>query len=204
MLILPFQGDDFLKKSLLILSLTFLLCGCNINKDNIEKSYTQIKQTYSDLSDFETNIKFLCDSGQSILEYDCEFEYNKEDGQTLTIKKPDCLSGITINTTGTSKDNINISYNDTVLDFDVNAQLGTSPADFMPIILSTLINNEPDEIWEETQAGQKLLVVRYETKTDDKPLTSQVWLYKNTLLPMYAEVYTDGERVLQAFFNKSN
>ena len=194
-----------MKKSLCILSLIILLCGCNINQDNIEKSTDKIKQTYSSLSDFETEIKFLCDSGQSILEYDCEFEYNKEYGQTLTIKNPDSLSGITINSTGNSKDNINISYNDTVLDFNVSAPFGTSPADFMPNLIANLINNEPDEIWEESQSGQKLLVARYEDKTDDKPVTTlQVWLYKTSLLPAYSEVYTDGERVLQVFFNKTN
>lgn len=194
-----------MKKSLCVLSLIILLCGCNINQDNIEKSTDKIKQTYSSLSDFETEIKFLCDSGQSILEYDCEFEYNKEYGQTLTIKNPDSLSGITINSTGNSKDNINISYNDTVLDFNVSAPFGTSPADFMPNLIANLINNEPDEIWEESQSGQKLLVARYEDKTDDKPVTTlQVWLYKTSLLPAYSEVYTDGERVLQVFFNKTN
>lgn len=194
-----------MKKSLCVLSLIILLCGCNINQDNIEKSTDKIKQTYSSLSDFETEIKFLCDSGQSILEYDCEFEYNKEYGQTLTIKNPDSLSGITINSTGNSKDNINISYNDTVLDFNVSAPFGTSPADFMPNLIANLINNEPAEIWEESQSGQKLLVARYEDKTDDKPVTTlQVWLYKTSLLPAYSEVYTDGERVLQVFFNKTN
>lgn len=194
-----------MKKSLCVLSLIILLCGCNINQDNIEKSTDKIKQTYSSLSDFETEIKFLCDSGQSILEYDCEFEYNKEYGQTLTIKNPDSLSGITINSTGNSKDNINISYNDTVLDFNMSAPFGTSPADFMPNLIANLINNEPAEIWEESQSGQKLLVARYEDKTDDKPVTTlQVWLYKTSLLPAYSEVYTDGERVLQVFFNKTN
>ena len=193
-----------MKKKLCMLSLLILLCGCNINQDNIEKSADKIKQTYSNLSDFETEIKFLCDSGQSILEYDCKFEYNKEYGQTLTIENPNSLSGIVINSTGNSKDNITINYNDTVLDFDISAQFGTSPADFMPNLIATLINNEPDEIWKETQSGQKLLVARYETITDEKPITSQVWLYETTLLPMYAEVYTDGERVLQAFFNKTN
>ncbi len=194
-----------MKKSLCVLSLIILLCGCNINQDNIEKSTDKIKQTYSSLSDFETEIKFLCDSGQSILEYDCEFEYNKEYGQTLTIKNPDSLSGITINSTGNSKDNINISYNDTVLDFNVSAPFGTSPADFMPNLIANLINNEPAEIWEESQSGQKLLVARYEDKTDDNPVTTlQVWLYKTSLLPAYSEVYTDGERVLQVFFNKTN
>ncbi len=193
-----------MKKKLCMLSLLILLCGCNINQDNIEKSADKIKQTYSDLSDFETEIKFLCDSGQSILEYDCKFEYNKEYGQTLTIENPNSLSGIVINSTGNSKDNITINYNDTVLDFDISAQFGTSPADFMPNLIATLINNEPDEVWKEIQSGQKLLVARYETITDEKPITSQVWLYETTLLPMYAEVYTDGERVLQAFFNKTN
>lgn len=192
------------KKNLCLLSLIILLCGCNINQDNIEKSSDKIKQTYSSLSDFKTDIKFLCDSGQSILEYDCEFEYNKEYGQTLTIKNPDSLSGIVINSTGNSKDNINISYNNTVLDFDATAKAGTSPADFMPNLIATLINDEPNEIWNETQSGQKLLVARYENKTDDEPITSQVWLYENTLLPIYAEVYTNGERVLQVFFNKTN
>ena len=193
-----------MKKKLCMLSLLILLCGCNINQDNIEKSADKINKTYYDLSDFETEIKFLCDSGQSILEYDCKFEYNKEYGQTLTIENPNSLSGIVINSTGTSKDNITINYNDTVLDFDISAQFGTSPADFMPNLIATLINNEPDEVWKETQSGQKLLVARYETITDKKPITSQVWLYETTLLPMYAEVYTDGERVLQAFFNKTN
>lgn len=188
------------KKTLLLFSIIFLLCGCNINGQNIENSASKIKQTYSNLSDFDSQIKFLCDCGQSILEYDCDFEYNKEYGQTLTITSPASLSGVEIKSTGNSADNINISYNETVLDFDVSAQFGTSPAEFMPALLPTLMNNEPNEVWEETQGNQKLLVARYETISDDKPMTSQVWFYKTTLLPMYAEIYTDGERVLQAFF----
>ena len=210
MLILSHKGDDILsyKKSIATTCLSVLillsLSGCVSNENNLEKSALKIQQMYSGLSEFETDVKFLCDSGQSILEYDCEFEYNKEYGQTLTIKNPDSLSGIVINSTGTSKDNLNISYGDTVLDFDVSAQLGTSPANFMPTFITTLTNSVSNDIWEETQGNQKLLVARYETNTNDKPMTSQIWLYKDTLLPMYAEVYTDGERVLQVFFSGFN
>lgn len=183
-------------------ALLFNLSGCVSNEDNIEKTSSKIMKMYSDLSQFETNIKFLCDSGESILEYDCEFEYNKDYGQTLTIDKPESLSGITIHSTGTNSDNINISYEDTVLDFDTSKQHGTSPADFMPNLIVCLSSSSADEIWSESQHNQKLLVARYENKTNDTNITTQIWLYKDTLSPMYAEIYQDGERVLQSFFSE--
>lgn len=184
-----------------VLTLCIILTGCSSLKNNSENNTKQIQKAFSKIGNFQTDIKFLCDSGESILEYDCKVEYNKEYGQTLTIEEPSSLSGITIHSTGDTKDNINISYQDTVLDFDPSCTIGTSPADCMPALISELKNNIPTDTWEETQNSQKLLVARYESNDSDKDNIYQIWFYKDTLYPMYTEIYTDGKRVLQIFFN---
>lgn len=187
--------------ALLFIIPMFLLSSCISNQSETQKNANKIKQIYSNFKQFESNVKFICDSGQSILEYDCDFEYNDDKGQILTIKKPDVLKGIKIKSSGTTPENINISFEETVLDFNTLVPFGASPVNCMPMMISCITNLSPNDVWEETQNHKKLLVTRYELKNNDISLSYQIWFYKDNLSPMYAEIYTKGQRILQIFFN---
>ena len=69
-----------------------------------------------------------------------------------------------------------------------------TPADGWFCLLNDLRYHTPAQIWSEHTNGESLLVLRFE-KADDS-VEKQVWLRQSDLQPVYAELYTDGARVL--------
>lgn len=182
-------------------ALFFLLCGCAGEKNGAGIA-ERLQETYAGLPGFTAQVKILCDLGQSTLEYSGQFEYNKEDNDKFTLETPEALAGIVITASGERADNLTVQYEDTVFDSGMPARPGLTPADALPLLLDTVRTDAPLETWEETVGGVKMAVARYETEDDAGKIMRQVWFTRESLRPSYAELYADGNRVMQVFFSE--
>ena len=73
---------------------------------------------------------------------------------------------------------------------------GLTPADAMFCLLDDLRTGEPAQVWSESASGTELAVLKYEYDSEDGKIEKQVWLTRQGLQPVYAELYADGTRVL--------
>lgn len=177
-----------------------LLCGCTGN-DAGQTSMRSISEHYETVNGFTARVKILSDLGDSTLEYTADFEYNKEDSDKMTLVTPESLSGIQISIAGQDVSQLTIQYADTVLDTGMSPRPGMTPADAVPALLYDLRVSEPAEVWEESVGGVPMTVARYESEDEQGRVSRQVWLTRDSLRPSCAELYADGERVLQLFFS---
>ena len=183
-----------------LIAFSYMLSGCTPGQTggNLDE---RIRQSFEELPGFTSEVKILSDLGQSTLEFAGQYEYNKEDNDKLTLSTPEALAGIVITIAGESADNMTVQYEDTVLDTGLPARFGATPADVIPLLLYALRTDVPQEAWEETVGGVKMIAARYETEDEQGKITRQIWLTRDSLRPAYAECFADGNRVLQVFFS---
>lgn len=185
----------------LLAALLVAASGCGPAPDGAGES-DRIRQTYEAWNGFTAQVKILSDLGQSTMEYGGQFEYNREGNDIFTLEIPESLAGITITASGEHADNLTVAYEDTHFEAGAAGRQGLTAADALPLLMDTIRSGAPLETWEETVGGVKMLAARYETEDDQGRIMRQVWFTRDSLRPSYAELYADGERVMQVFFSE--
>ena len=167
-----------------------LLAGCGAPAADAET----VRTHFDVLPQFSAQIKILSDLEDSVLEYELDYVYNREDADTFTITAPASLTGVSGTIAGTDSGTFTLQYDGMVLDDAMPQRTGLTPADALFCLLSDLRSAAPVQQW--TEQGDDLLVLRYETDGEDGKIAKQVWLTANGCQPVYAELYASGERVL--------
>lgn len=156
-----------------------------------------VREHFTQLAGLEANLKILSDLGQSVLEYQVEYVYNKEDNDAFTITAPESLAGIGGTIAGTDSAAFTLQYDGLALDDAMPQRTGLTPADAFFCLLDDLRTGEPTQCWTERVNGEPLFVLRYAWQDEDGKTEKQVWLEEKTLRLVCAELYADGTRVLQ-------
>lgn len=175
-----------------VLLLAAVLSGCRGSGADGES----VRTHFDALAGFEAHLKILCDLDQSVLEYEMDYVYNKEDVDSFTITAPKSLAGIGGTIAGTDSASLTLQYDGLSLDDAMPQRTGLTPADAMFCLLDDLRRAEPVQIWSEHASGAELTVLRYERDDGDGKIEKQVWLTEQGLQLVCAELYADGERVL--------
>lgn len=174
--------------------LLVVLSGCG---GDTAADASTVRTHFEELAGFEAHLKILSDLEQSVLEYEVDYVYNKEDNDAFTITAPDSLAGIGGTIAGTDSASFVLQYDGLVLDDAMPQRVGLTPADALFCLLDDLRRAEPAQVWTEKTSGVELLVLRFVQDSDDGKVEKQVWLTKQGYQPVCAELYADGERVLQ-------
>lgn len=156
-----------------------------------------VRTHFEELAGFETHLKILSDLEQSVLEYEVDYVYNKEENDTFTITAPESLAGIGGTIAGTDSASFTLQYDGLALDDAMPQRTGLTPADAFFCLLDDLRRAEPAQMWTESTDGVDLLVLRYEQDGEEGKVEKQVWLTEKAYQPVCAELYVDGERVLR-------
>lgn len=151
---------------------------------------------FAEVNGFAAHVKILSDLEQSVLEYEIDYVYNREDSDTFSITAPESLAGIGGTIAGTDSARFSLQYDDMQLDDAMPGRTGLTPADALFCLLADLRTGEPVQQWTEEVAGQTLLVLRYEGEDGDGKIAKQVWLSGDGRQPVCAELYADGKCVL--------
>lgn len=137
--------------------------------------------------------------GQSTLDYQLDYVYNKNDSDTFTITKPTILSGITASIASDETGTIILQYQGTALDAPSTSRIGATPADAVTALLYDLRMSSPTASWKETVDQVNCDVLKYEHVEEDGVIMRQIWLSEHQ--PKRAEIYVDGECVLMLVFH---
>ena len=164
-------------------------CGAAADSENV-RSY------FSEVAGFEAHVKILSNLEDSVLEYELDYVYNKEDSDSFTITAPESLAGIGGTIAGTGSGQFSLQFDGAQLDDAMPQRIGLTPADSLFCLLSDLRSDAPAEQWTEEAAGQTLLVLRYESEDDRGKIAKQVWLTADGRQPVCAELYADSKCVL--------
>ncbi len=140
--------------------------------------------------------ELMSDLGDSVLEYQMDYVYDREGNDQFTITAPESLAGIGGTIAGTDSAQFTLQYDGLSLDDAMPQRTGLTPADGLFCLLNDLRTAQPVQIWSESASGTDFLVLRYEGEDEDGTVEKQVWLTEQGMQPAYAELYADGSRVL--------
>lgn len=185
-----------MKKIILSFSLLLLLGGCAAGQPSAET----IRGHFDALPGFSAHVKIFSDTGDSALEYELDYAYNKEGSDRLTLTAPESVAGIEATIDG--EESFLLRYAGAELSDGMPALHGVTPADGVYWLVRELRESEPLELWNETVSGVPALVLRYESRIDKTDITRQVWLAADGLAPLCAEVYAGGSRALLLTFTE--
>ena len=144
----------------------------------------------------EAQIELMSDLGDSVLEYQMDYVYDREGNDQFAITAPESLAGIGGTIAGTDSAQFTLQYDGLSLDDAMPQRTGLTPADGLFCLLNDLRTAQPVQIWSESASGTDFLVLRYEGEDEDGTVEKQVWLTEQGMQPAYAELYADGSRVL--------
>ena len=161
-----------------------------------------MRKHFSALPRAQMSVKILSNLGESALEYQVEYEYNKGDNDILTVTAPESLSGVRLTISGDTPGGFTLQYADAVLDFQMDGPAGMTPADAIAALFSDLAEGEPTETAAETLDGVRAVSLKYETMDKSPALAKTVWLRASDCAPVCAELYQDGEKKLSLFFQE--
>ena len=123
-----------------------------------------VREHFETLAGFEAELKILSDLGQSVLEYQVDYVYNREDNDTFTITAPESLAGIGGTIAGTDNASFTLQYDGLALDDAMPQRTGLTPADALFCLMNDLRTAEPVPLWTERSDGASLLVPRSDQK----------------------------------------
>lgn len=147
-------------------------------------------------------VKILSDFGQSALEYTVDYEYNKEDNDILTVTEPESIADIKVDIAGMHAGELNIQYADTALAIDAGTADGTTPVDVLADLMYDLRTGQPSAVGTDRFNDVQTVSLCYETMDRQPEIMKKVWIQPDTMAPVYAEIYRDGQNVLTLSFEQ--
>lgn len=188
-----------LKRGILCILLAVCLSGCG---QSVPPAGETVRGYFADLQSAQMKVKILSDFGQSTLEYRVDYEYNKENNDLLTVTEPESISGVQVEISGQHTGDFTLRYQDAALDFGADAVSGLTPVDAIADLLYDLCTGEPTEIGKDTIDGVQTVSLHYETMDVQPAISKTVWIVPDTMAPLCAELYCNGEKRLTLFFEQ--
>lgn len=176
-----------------------LLTGCGSSAPPAGET---VRAYYDGLQSAQTHAKILSDFGDSALEYEVDYEYNKEDNDLLTITAPESIAGVQVEISGEHADAFTLRYAEAELMFGGGNIPGLTPADAIADLLYDLRTGEPTEASTEPVEDITAVRLHYETADQSPAIAKTVWIDPDTMAPVCAELYCDGDKQLTLYFEQ--
>ena len=106
-----------------------------------------MREHFSALPRAQMSVKILSNLGESALEYQVEYEYNKGDNDILTVTAPESLSGVRLTISGDTPGGFTLQYADAVLDFQMDGPAGMPSPPCSPIWRRASRPRPPPKHW---------------------------------------------------------
>ena len=90
-----------------------LLCGCG---RSAEMSAEDVRAHFASLDSCTAHLKIISDLDESVLEFESDYVYNREDSDSFTLTAPESVAGIGGRISGEENGAFTLQYNDLQLD----------------------------------------------------------------------------------------
>lgn len=173
------------------LAVSIILCSCSSEK-GVDR-VAELQAGFRSCSTLEFSADIRADYGDRVYDYGISYTGSVPAG-TLTIVKPETAAGVTVKYSGGAA---GMSYDGVEIYTGQILPGGLSPVDAVPVLLSALADGLVTGTVEEKWDGTPCLAAIF--RIDDR-VDARVWFDTQALLPLHAEIYFDGARVIECDF----
>ena len=190
-------GKTYLKRISLILTLflaLFISCAAPA------ESASRISDTYKSLDSAEYTVVLTSSFPTKELSHTLEYAYKKEGDSLITVLSPPEAEGISLKING---DDSKLSFQDTALETGELDKNGLSPFSALPALISSWQEGNFMETDNAKMFNSDAYLVISQKSNEASVVEYRTWFSKDKLLPLYSEIFSDGNRVIQCKFERA-
>jgi len=171
----------------LMISLSLLLVGCGERSADIGQ---RIGERYNGLESAQMTAQVGFTYHGQLRSYTLHCSAAGEESYTVEVLAPEHLAGIRAQFAGEDQ---TIIFEDLCLDAGTVSREKISPAAVLPMLVEALGSGYIFETWEESRADTDCLCAALDTTGEQGKIVYTVWLEKEELAPLYAEIAVENE-----------
>ena len=130
-------------------------------------------------------------------EYTLQYSYQKDGEQKLHVIKPDSIADISVTIKNGSTE---LTYDGTRLETGRLDESGLSPISALPSLMNAWTGGNISESARSGHDGIDCILIISRHTLGDAALEYRTWFEKGSNKPLYAEIYSDGSRIIQCEF----
>ncbi|MBQ8758772.1 MAG: hypothetical protein IJZ20_03670 [Clostridia bacterium] len=174
----------------------FTFCACSSHGEDASSVTEMMKDTVSAsyLADITANFpsREVC--------FRLDYTYNRDGDDRACVVSPKEIAGMCFTVTG---ERSVISFDGANLEMGRLNEDNLSPLGAIPLLIKNWMGGNISESESTKIFDRSAYLIIYRGGSDTSPTELRSWFSKEDLLPLYAEIFSDGERVIQCRFERA-
>ncbi len=133
-------------------------------------------------------------------EFTVNYIYDKTKNDRATILSPDEIEGLAFEI---SENASKISFDGASLELGSFSHTETSPFSAVPQLISSWCSGNYSEVDVTKLGGRDSVMLVSNTNDLETKLELRTWFSKDSFTPLYAEIFSDGERIIKCEFERA-
>ena len=152
-----------------------------------------VREFYTDVQTASIQASVQADFGDRVSNFTLRYNYDAAGAQQVTVLAPQEIAGVSVSI---EEDGSRLTFDGLILETGVLPGTGLSPLEALPCLWKSLRDGYVKSRGHDTVEGVDCLRLVYAITYGENELEQQLWLAKDTLHLIKAEIYADGSRVI--------
>lgn len=129
-----------------------------------------------------------------------DYTYNREENDRACVVSPDEIAGMCFTVTG---ERSTINFDGANLEMGRLNEDNLSPLSTVPVLMKHWTGGNISEQSDTKIFDRDAYLIISKSNGESSAIEVRSWFSKDDLLPLYAEIFSDGERVIQCKFERA-
>ncbi len=183
-------------KLLLFISAILILSACSADGKGVSSLCEHLKN----MSDRKYSAHITAIFPKREVSFSVDYNYSKDSDDRVVVTAPEEISGIAFSV---SEKSSTLEFDGMRLAFGSPGSSEASPLSAISDLISVWRDGNYDEALESDMFGEDSYLMIYKTDSGKGENEYRTWFSKNDFSPLYAEIYSDGIRIIECKFERT-
>ena len=134
------------------------------------------------------------------LSFSLDYSYNRDGDDKVTVVAPDEISGMSFSVKG---DAATLEFEGAILEMGRLSENFPSPLAALPALIRTWNDGNFSELAITEMRGNAAYLLISRIQENEEETEYRTWIAKDDMTPLYAEIFSSGERIIQCDFERA-
>ncbi len=173
-----------------------LLASCG----NLPQGKVTITEKLQNANEVTFRADIIASFPERVAEYTVDYTYKKDGSGELSILAPEILGGVSAKI---SSEDFTLSFDGVELSAGFLGKGEMSPLSSLPSLAEIWKSGSFGELSQSSHDGRKSTLAISKKTSELCELEYRTWFDDETAAPLYAEIFSDGERIIQCEFERT-